>query len=90
MSVIPGATILACHRNATESRALEKRISSVILNVYQSTRSEKDDDSGRSLENHAKIDEIRRFSNKKFDSSHDGAKRRKPRSAGSISMFLAL
>ena len=71
ISVIPDATIQACQRNATESRALEKIILSVILNINQSTGIEKDDDSRQSLENHAKIDEIRRFSNKKFDSCYD-------------------
>ena len=32
---------------------------------------EKNDDSRQSLENHAKFDEIRRFSNKKFDDGYD-------------------
>ena len=39
--------------------------------MYQNAGIEKDDDSRQSLEDHAKIDEIRRFSNKKFNSSHD-------------------
>ena len=64
-------TIQVCHRNATGSIALKKRVSSVILNVYQNTGIEKNDDSRHSLENHAKIDEIRRLTNKSFDSSHD-------------------
>ena len=34
--------------------------------VYQNAGFEKDDDSRQSLENHSKIDKLRRFSNKKF------------------------
>ena len=48
-----------------------KRVSTVILNVYQSTGVEKEDDSRQSLENHRKLDEIRRFYNKKFEEGHD-------------------
>ena len=70
MSLIPDTTIQACYRSATGGRALERRVSSVIFNVYQSIGIEKDDDSRQSLENHGKIDEIRRLSNKKFDESH--------------------
>ena len=36
MSVIPDAAIQACYQSATGSKALEKRLSNVILNVYQS------------------------------------------------------
>ena len=71
MSVIPDATIRACHQNATGSKPLERKISSINLNVCQSTGIEKDDDSRQSLENHAKNDEIRRFYDKKFDDGHD-------------------
>ena len=71
MSVIPDATIQACYQNAEGSTALEKRVSSVILNVYQSTEIEKEDGSRQSLENHAKLDEIRRLSNKKLEESDD-------------------
>ena len=71
MSVIQDASIQACHQTATGNKALEKKVSSVILNVYQSTGIEKDDDSRQSPENEAKIDENRRFSKKKFDDSHD-------------------
>ena len=71
MSVIPEAVIQACYQKATKKRALENRASSIILNVYQNAWVVKDDDSRQSLENHGKIDEIRRFSNKKLDSSHD-------------------
>ena len=51
--------------------ALKKRVSSVILNVYQSTGIEKENGSRQSLENHAKLDEIRRHSNKKFEENDD-------------------
>ena len=71
MSVIPDATIRACHQNATGSKPLERKISSINLNVCQNTGVEKDDDSRQSLENHAKNDEIRRFYDKKFDDGHD-------------------
>ena len=71
MSVIPDATIQACHQNATGNKALEKKVSSVILKVYQSNGIEKADDLRQFLENHAKMDEIRRFYNKQFDDGHD-------------------
>ena len=35
MSVIPYATIHECYQSAAGGKALEKRVSSVILNVYQ-------------------------------------------------------
>ena len=50
---------------------MERRISTVILNVYQITGIEKEDSSRQSLESHGKIDEIRRFYNKKFEEGHD-------------------
>ena len=50
---------------------MERRISTVILNVYQSTGIEKEDGSRQSLENHGKLEEIRRFYNKKFEEGHD-------------------
>ena len=50
---------------------MEWRISAVILNVYQSTGIEKEDGSRKSLESHKKLDEIRRFYNKKFKEGHD-------------------
>ena len=71
MSVIPDATNYGCHQNATGGGALENKVSSVILNQYQSTGIEKDDDSRHSLEKHAKNDETRRFSNKKPNDGHD-------------------
>ena len=42
-----------------------------VLNVYQSTGIEKQDDSRQSLENEGKLDEIRRFYNKKIEEGHD-------------------
>ena len=71
MSVIPDVVIQVCYRKLSKNRALESRVSSVILNVHQNAGIEKDEDTRQSLENHAKIDEIRRLSSKKFDSSHD-------------------
>ena len=50
---------------------MERRVSTVILNMYQSTGIEKEDDSRQSLENHVKLDEIRRFHNKKFEEGLD-------------------
>ena len=50
---------------------MERRISTVTLNVYQSTGIEKEDGSRQSLESHGKLDEIRRFYNKKFEEGHD-------------------
>ena len=58
MSVIPDAVIQAGHRRATNNRALENRVSSIIPNEHQNA----------GIEN---IDEFRRFSNKKFDGGHD-------------------
>ena len=39
--------------------------------MYQSAGIEKEDDSRQSLENHGKLDEIRRFYNKKLEEGHD-------------------
>ena len=71
MSVMTESTIQACQQRAIGSKTLERRISAVILNVYQSTGIEKEDGSRQSLENHRKLDEIRRFYNKKFEEGHD-------------------
>ena len=71
MSMMTDSTILACHQRAIGSKTLERRVSTVILNVYQSTGIEKEDDSRQSLESHRKLDEIRRFYNKKFEEKHD-------------------
>ena len=67
MSVMTKSTVQACHQKAMGSKTIERRVSTVILNVYQSTGIEKEDDSRQSLENHGKLDEIRRFQNKKFE-----------------------
>ena len=71
MSVMTDSTILACQQRAIGSKTVERRISAVILNVYQSTGIEKEDGSRQSLESHRKLDEIRRFYNKKFEDGHD-------------------
>ena len=71
MSVMNNSTVQACHQRAMGSKTMERRVSTVILNVYQSTGIEKEDDSRQSLENHRKLDEIRRFHNKKFEEGHD-------------------
>ena len=52
-------------------KAVEKRVSTIILNVYQSTGIEKEDGSRLSLESHRKLDEVRRFYKKKFEEEHD-------------------
>ena len=71
VSVMTDSTIQACQQRAIGSKTMERRISAVILNVYQSTGIEKEDGSRQSLENHRKLDEIRRFYNKKFEDGHD-------------------
>ena len=71
MSVMTNSTVQACHQKAVGSKTMERRVSTVILNVYQSTGIQKEDDSRHSLENHGKLDEIRRFHNKKFEEGHD-------------------
>ena len=71
MSVMTNSTVQAFHQTAMGSKTTERRVSTVILNVYQSTGIQKEDDSRQSLENHGKLDEIRRFHNKKFDEGHD-------------------
>ena len=71
MSMMTDSTILACHQKTVGSKTLERRVSTVILNVYQSTGIEREDGSRQSLESHRKLDEIRRFYNKKFEEKHD-------------------
>ena len=71
MSVMTDSTILACQQRAIGSKAVERRISAVILNVYQSTGIEKEDGSRQSLESHRKLDEIRRFYIKKLEEGYD-------------------
>ena len=50
---------------------MERTVSTVILNVYQSTGIKKEDGSRQTLESHGKLDEIRRFYNKKFEEGYD-------------------
>ena len=71
MSMMTDSTILACHQRPIGSKTVERRVSAVILNVYQSTGIEKEDSSRQSLESHRNLDEIRRFYNKKFEEKHD-------------------
>ena len=71
ISMMTDSTILARHQRAIGSKTLERRVSTVILNVYQSTGIEKEDGSRQSLESHRKLDEIRRFYNKQFEEKHD-------------------
>ena len=71
MSAMTDSTIQACQQRAIGSKAVGRRISAVILNVYQSTAIEKEDGFKQSLESHRKLDEIRRFYNKKFEEGHD-------------------
>ena len=71
MSMMTDSTILACHQRAIGSKTVERRVSAVILNVYQSTGIEQEDGSRQSLESHRKLDEMRRIYNKKFEEKHD-------------------
>ena len=71
MSVITDTTVQVCHQRAMGSKTMERRVSTVILNVYQSTETEKEESSRQSLESHVKLDETRRFYNKNFEEGHD-------------------
>ena len=71
MSVIPDITLQACSQKVIGNKAIERRVSAVILNVCQSTGIAKGDGSRQSLENHGKLDENQTFSNKKFGEDHD-------------------
>ena len=71
MSVISDTTVQMCHQKAKGSKTMERRFSTVIFNVYHSTRIEKEEISRHSLESHGKLDEIRRFYNNKFEEGHD-------------------
>ena len=71
LSVITDTTVQMCHQKAMGSKTMERRVSIVILNVYQSTGTEKEDSSRQSLESHGKLDEKRRFYSKKFDEGLD-------------------
>ena len=66
MSVMTDSTVQTCHQKAMASKTMERRISTVILNVYQSTGIEKEDGSRQCLESDEKLDEIRIFYNKNF------------------------
>ena len=71
MSIMTDSTVQACQQKSMGSKTMDRRNSTVILNVYQSTGIEKEDGSRQSLENHGKLVEIRRFYNKKFEEGHD-------------------
>ena len=69
--MITNNTVQVCHQKAMGSKIMQRRVSTVILNVYQITGIEKEDDSRQSLENRGKLDEIRRVYNKKFEEGHN-------------------
>ena len=71
MSVMTNSTVQTCNQKATGIKTMERRVSTVTLNVYQSTGIEKEDGSRQSLESHGKLDELRRFYNKNFEEGHD-------------------
>ena len=50
---------------------MERRVATVILNVYQSTGIAKGDGSRQSPESHGKLDEIRKFSKKVLGEDQD-------------------
>ena len=56
VSVITDTTVQMCHQKAMGSRTMERRVSTVILNVYQSTGIEKEESSRQSLESHGKLE----------------------------------
>ena len=66
MSVMTNSTVQACHQKAIGSKTMDRIVSTVILNVFQSMGIEKEDESRQSLENHGKLDEVRRIHNKKI------------------------
>ena len=70
-SVMTNSTARASHQKAMGSKTMERRVSTILMNLYQSTVIKKEDDSRQSLENNGKLDEIRRFYNKKLDEGHD-------------------
>ena len=71
MSVITDNAVQLCHQKAMGSKTMERRFSTVILNVYQTGGIEKENSSRQSLENYGKLDEIRRLYNKKFEEGLD-------------------
>ena len=60
MSVMTNSAVQACHQKAMGSKTMERKVSTVILNVYQSTGIEKGDDSRQSLESHGNEDSTTR------------------------------
>ena len=52
MSVIIDTNVQVCHQKAKGSKPLGRRVSTAILNVYQSTGIEKEESSRQSLESH--------------------------------------
>ena len=50
MSVITNTTVQMCHQKAMGSKTMGRRVSTVILNVYQSTGIEKEESSRQSRE----------------------------------------
>ena len=71
VSFIPNSTIWTCHQTTSKKKAIKNKVSSVIVDVYQSEGTEKAEQTRKKLEKKSKIDEIRRFSSKKLDNSHD-------------------
>ena len=65
-----GSCQFACYQKATKNRALENRVSSINLNVYQNAGMEKDDDSRQSPGNLAKFMRSEGSRTRIFDSSH--------------------
>ena len=63
MSVKTDSTVQAFQQKAVGSKTMERRISTVILNVYQSTGIEKEDGFRQSLENHLNL--------MKYEEGHD-------------------
>ena len=76
MSVMPDTTVQTCSQKMTGKKAIERRVSTILLKVYQSAGIAKRDVSRQSLENHGKYDDIRRFSNKKIGEDPSESKRR--------------
>ena len=64
-------TVQTCHQRATGSKTKERRVFILIISVYQSTAIARGDGSRQYLENHGKLDELRRFSNQKFGDGRD-------------------
>ena len=69
--MITATTVQVCHQKAMGSKTKERRVCTVILNLYQSTGIGKEESSRQYLENHGKLEETRRFYNKIFEEGHD-------------------